>query len=72
MLTPPCLLQAELGKGSFQELDQVAAVRRFTKFARQAKRTQDIAPIIEAAVKVHFAHCACLLMQTKSLEKITI
>lgn len=44
-------LQNELGKGSFQELDQVQAVKQFTKYAGQAKKVQDIVHVIEAAVK---------------------
>lgn len=45
-------LQGELGKGSFQELDQVAAVKQFTKFAGQAKSVKDIVPTITKAVQV--------------------
>ena len=48
-------LQAELGKGSFQELDQVAAVKQFTRYAEQAKTVKDIPGIIESAVKVRLA-----------------
>ena len=47
-----CVVQGELGKGSFQELDQVKAVGQFTKYAGRAKRVQDVVPVIEAAVKV--------------------
>ena len=43
--------QSELGKGSFQELDQVAAVRPFTKYAGRAACARDIAPVLTAAVK---------------------
>ena len=43
--------QSELGKGSFQELDQVAAVRPFTKYAGRAACARDIAPALTAAVK---------------------
>lgn len=45
-------MQSELGKGSFQELDQVSAVKQFTKFAGQAKSVKDIAQVINTAVKV--------------------
>lgn len=48
--------QGEVGKGSFQELDQVAAVERFTKYAGQARRVQDIDSVVEAAVKVLCHH----------------
>lgn len=51
--------QGELGKGSFQELDQVAAVKQFTKYAGQAKQVKDIVPVISAAVKVEFYSSAC-------------
>lgn len=65
-------LQAELGKGSFQELDQVAAVKQFTKYAEQAKTVKDIAGIIESAVKVRsraapLADLAELLLLRESL-----
>eukprot|EP00967_Tisochrysis_lutea_P136930 scaffold244908_cov25-Tisochrysis_lutea.AAC.1 len=33
-----CALQGELGKGAFQELDQVAALRPFCKYAASASR----------------------------------
>ena len=49
-------VQVELGKGSFQELDQVAAVKQFTKFAGQAKSVQDIVSTINTAVKVGIRH----------------
>lgn len=45
-------LQNEIGKGSFQELDQVEAVRQYCKYAGRATAVQDIGPIITAAVKV--------------------
>ena len=45
-------MQNELGKGSFQELDQVAAVKQFTKYAGQAKTVKDITTVINSAVKV--------------------
>ena len=44
-------MQGELGKGSFQELDQVKAVQQFTKYAGQAKSVKDILPVITAAAK---------------------
>ncbi|RMZ52179.1 hypothetical protein APUTEX25_001569 [Auxenochlorella protothecoides] len=42
----------EVGKGSFQELDQVAAVRPYTKFAGQARAVGEIPAVLEAAFKV--------------------
>lgn len=57
------VLQAELGKGSFQELDQVSAVKPFTKYTGQAKSVKDIAHVIEAAVKVGIARNLCLKVQ---------
>ena len=45
-------LQNEIGKGAFQELDQVRAVEQFCKFAGQAKTASDIVPTITAALKV--------------------
>ncbi|KFM25904.1 Putative peroxisomal-coenzyme A synthetase [Auxenochlorella protothecoides] len=41
----------EVGKGSFQELDQVAAVRPYTKFAGQARAVGEIPAVLEAAFK---------------------
>ncbi|KAK9828489.1 hypothetical protein WJX72_000277 [[Myrmecia] bisecta] len=43
--------QGEVGKGAFQELDQVAAVRQFCKYAGRATSIRDIPAIITAAVK---------------------
>lgn len=45
-------LQNELGKGSFQELDQIAAVRPFCKAALQARSSADIAPTLVRAYQV--------------------
>jgi len=47
----PRAAQSELGKGSFQELDQLAAVRPFTKYAGRARALGDIAPTLAAAVR---------------------
>ena len=44
-----------MGKGAFQELDQVAAVQRFTKYTGRAKRASDISGIIRAAVQASVA-----------------
>jgi thiamine pyrophosphate-dependent acetolactate synthase large subunit-like protein len=55
------VVQNELGKGAFQELDQVKAVQQFCKYAGQAASAQDIVPTVTAAVKVCQATCcACL------------
>ncbi|DBA69706.1 hypothetical protein WJX79_006063 [Trebouxia sp. C0005] len=43
--------QNELGKGAFQELDQVKAVQQFCKYAGQAASARDIVPTVTAAVK---------------------
>ena len=46
VLTPtgafPHSPQAEIGKGSFQELDQMAAVQQYTKLATQASSPEDV------------------------------
>eukprot|EP00884_Botryococcus_braunii_P001865 jgi/Botrbrau1/1167/Bobra.0162s0055.1 len=47
--------QNEIGKGSFQELDQVQAVRQYCKYAGRATSIRDIGPIITAAVKATVA-----------------
>ncbi|BDA45528.1 probable 2-hydroxyacyl-CoA lyase at C-terminar half [Coccomyxa sp. Obi] len=47
--------QGEVGKGAFQELDQVAAVTQFTKYAGRARCVRDIAPVMTAAVKAAVA-----------------
>ena len=46
------VMQNELGKGAFQELDQVKAVQQFCKYAGQAASSRDIVPTVTAAVKV--------------------
>ncbi|KAL3141143.1 hypothetical protein ABBQ38_003493 [Trebouxia sp. C0009 RCD-2024] len=43
--------QNELGKGAFQELDQVKAVQQFCKYAGSAASAKDIVPTITAALK---------------------
>lgn len=48
-------VQNEVGKGAFQELDQVAAVGRFTKYAGRARSVRDIVPLITAAMKATVA-----------------
>lgn len=45
--------QNELGKGAFQELDQVKAVQQFCKYAGSASSAKDIVPTITAALKVN-------------------
>lgn len=45
-------VQNELGKGAFQELDQVKAVQQFCKYAGSASSAKDIVPTITAALKV--------------------
>ena len=45
------LFQGEIGKGAFQELDQVAAVKPFTKYAGQAKSAAEIPAVLKAAVQ---------------------
>jgi thiamine pyrophosphate-dependent acetolactate synthase large subunit-like protein len=44
-----------VGKGAFQELDQVEAVRGFTKFAGRARSVAEIAPLVGAAVHAALA-----------------
>lgn len=45
------LFQGEIGQGAFQELDQVAAVQQFTKYAGKAKSAAEIPAVIKAAVQ---------------------
>ncbi|KAK9807300.1 hypothetical protein WJX73_009699 [Symbiochloris irregularis] len=47
--------QGEIGKGSFQELDQVEALRPFCKLAVQAASTQDIGPALQKAYQAALA-----------------
>ena len=49
-------MQNEVGKGAFQELDQVKAVQQFCKYAGQASSSKDIVPTVTAAVKVSLSH----------------
>ena len=51
-LHDPAWLQGEVGKGAFQELDQVAAVQQFCKYAGRANSPAEIAAVVTAAVKV--------------------
>ena len=51
-------LQGEIGKGAFQELDQVAAVQQFCKYAGRANSLGEIAAVVTAAVKVCSASAA--------------
>ena len=51
-LYDPAWLQGEIGKGAFQELDQVAAVQQFCKYAGRANSPGEIAAVVTAAVKV--------------------
>ena len=44
-------MQGEVGKGAFQELDQVAAVRGFTKYAARARAARDLTPVLAAAMR---------------------
>ena len=45
-------VQNEIGKGAFQELDQVKAVQQFCKYAGSASSAKDIVPTVTAALKV--------------------
>ena len=45
------LFQGEIGKGAFQELDQVAAVKPFTKYAGRARSAAEIPAVLKAAVQ---------------------
>lgn len=53
-------MQNELGKGAFQELDQVKAVQQFCKYAGQASSAKDIVPTVTAAVKVCAIPLSCM------------
>ena len=55
-----CAVQNELGKGAFQELDQVKAVQQFCKYAGQASSAKDIVPTVTAAVKVCATPMSCM------------
>jgi thiamine pyrophosphate-dependent acetolactate synthase large subunit-like protein len=44
-----------VGKGAFQELDQVEAVKRFTKYAGRARSVREIEPLVKAGVKAALA-----------------
>ena len=54
-------MQNEVGKGSFQELDQVAAVRPFCKFTVRATRASDIAAALRDAHKASMLPGYCIL-----------
>lgn len=41
-----------MGKGAFQELDQIAAVRQYVKYAGQAKSLEDIPRVVAEAFQV--------------------
>ena len=43
---------AELGQGSFQELDQQHAVKPFCKFVGQARQPEEIAAVLQQALQV--------------------
>lgn len=45
------LFQGEIGKGAFQELNQVQAVKPFTKYAGQAKSAAEIPAVLKAAIQ---------------------
>ena len=45
-------LQNEVGKGAFQELDQLAAVQQYVKYAGQAASTADIPRVVAEAFQV--------------------
>jgi hypothetical protein len=47
-----CVCQNEVGRGAFQELDQVAAAAPFCKYTGKAASLRDVGPIVSAAVKV--------------------
>ena len=57
-------MQNEVGKGSFQELDQVAAVAPFVKYAGKARTAGDISAVVSSAAKV--AVPACTLWRFKN------
>lgn len=46
------VLQDEVGKGAFQELDQVAAARQLCKFAARATSAAAVPGIIQQAFEV--------------------
>ncbi|KAH7299167.1 hypothetical protein KP509_25G075700 [Ceratopteris richardii] len=43
-------VQADIGKGDFQELDQLESVKPFVKFAAKAKTVEDIPRIVKEAI----------------------
>lgn len=50
------LLQNEVGKGAFQELDQCAAAAAYTRASVQAKCLEDIPSCIESAFRAAMSH----------------
>lgn len=54
-------LQEEVGKGAFQELDQVAAARQLTKYAARATSAAEVPRIVREAFEV------CLLRLQKHI-----
>ena len=50
--TATLLLQAEVGKGAFQEMDQLAAVAPHVKWAGQAASLEDIPATLQRALQV--------------------
>lgn len=56
-----CAPQEEVGKGAFQELDQVAAARQLTKYAARATSAADVPRIVREAFEV------CLLRLQKHI-----
>lgn len=49
MISGSCT-QADVGKGDFQELDQIEAVKQFVKFSAKAQRISDVPRIVSEAV----------------------
>lgn len=47
----PADAQDEVGKGAFQELDQVAAAAPYCKWAGRVSSLRDVMPVLTAAVK---------------------
>lgn len=56
--------QDEVGKGAFQELDQVSAAHQFCKFSQRATKAADVPLLISRAVQVHkgglMTHIFCI------------
>ena len=59
-MLPFAVLQAEVGKGAFQELDQLAAAALHVKWAGRAAQLADIPRLVAQAFQVRGCEAACI------------